>query len=109
MEISKYAASSFHQGWLVGNFSPSLHKTEHFEFGVKSFVKGAVEPMHLQKIAHELSSVVSGNCRIGSVLAGPGDCILIPPGVPADFEALTDCVIAVLKWPSIPSDKVVVD
>lgn len=93
-------------GWMVGNFEPALVSSQHFEFGVKYFKAGDREPEHFQVIASELSVVVSGTCRIGVETLSAGDGLLIEPGEIAGFEALTDCAIAVIKWPSIPADKV---
>lgn len=93
-------------GWMVGNFEPALVSSRDFEFGVKYFKSGDREPEHFQVVASELSVIVSGTCRIGSETLNAGDALLIEPGEIAGFEALTDCAIAVLKWPSIPSDKV---
>ena len=93
-------------GWLVGNFQPALAQTEEFEFAVKYFKEGDNEQRHYQVTAYELSVVVSGSCRIGEVSLQAGEALLIEPGEIAGFEAFSDCSIAVVKWPSIPNDKV---
>lgn len=91
---------------MVGNFSPSAARSELFEFGVKHFLSGETEPRHYQRIARELSVVVSGECRIGDFHLSAGEVLLIEPGEVAGFEAFTDCAIAIIKWPSLPLDKV---
>ena len=91
---------------MVGNFAPSAAISEDFEFGVKYFASGETEPRHFQRIARELSVVVSGKCRIGDFYMAAGDVLLIEAGEVAGFEAISDCAIAVIKWPSLPSDKV---
>ncbi len=98
--------SSFTGGWLVGDFQPNVLETGLFEFGVKYFKQGDMEQAHYQIVAHELSVVVSGSCRIGEVILEAGQALLIEPGETAGFEALSDCAIAVVKWPSLPNDKV---
>ena len=104
--MQKFHLSDFTAGWVVGNFSPSAASSEHFEFGVKHFLSGETEPRHYQRIARELSVVVSGECQIGDFYLSAGDVLLIDPGEVAGFEAFSDCAIAVIKWPSLPSDKV---
>jgi hypothetical protein len=104
--LKKFSVSDFWGGWLVGDFSPSVIRTSDFEFGVKGFMSGATEPSHYQVVAHELSVVVSGECFIGGVHLGAGDALLIFPGEHADFLAISDCTVAVLKWPSLPLDKI---
>lgn len=104
--MKKINLGDFVQGWVVGNFEPSLFKNEAVEVCIKNFKKGDVERAHYQEVAHELTVVVTGECRMGDVFLGPSDGLVIPPGVVADFEALTDCSVVGVKWPSISSDKV---
>lgn len=93
-------------GWLVGDFSPAMVSSKNFEFAVKYFRRGDIEPKHFQVVSRELSVVVHGSCSIGGRTLEAGDALLIEPGEVAGFEALTDCAIAVVKWPSVPGDKV---
>ena len=104
--MKKFQLADFTAGWVVGNFNPTLHQTKEFEFGVKYFKAGDRESLHFQIVARELSIVVSGSCRIGSVDLDAGEGLLIDAGEEADFEAYTQCAIAVIKWPSLPADKV---
>ena len=60
--------SDFYKGWFIGNFEPSLHKNKAFEVGIKSFTKGEIEPLHYQKLAHEITIVISGKVRIANVI-----------------------------------------
>jgi quercetin dioxygenase-like cupin family protein len=94
-------------GWFVGNFKPSVLKTAEFEVALKRYVKGDVEAAHYQKIATEISVVVSGKIRLGEMTFHADDIITIPPNVIADFECLEDCVVVAIKTPSLPSDKVI--
>jgi hypothetical protein len=106
LKLNKFKLEEFTLGWVVGNFSPSLHLTTDFEFGVKYFKSGDCEPRHYQTVARELSIVVTGSCRIGSFRLESGEGLMIEAGEEADFEALSDCAIAVIKWPSLPADKI---
>ena len=98
----------FSKGWVVGNFSPSLHRNSNFEVGVKFFIKGDVESAHKQLIATEITIVIDGSIRLGELVFGRGDIILINPEEVADFEALSDASLVCIKFPSIPNDKIVV-
>lgn len=95
----------FKGGWIVGNFAPSIEMTETFEFGVKSFLAGDREPAHFQKVAQELTVVISGRVRLGGQEFVAGEICLIPPNEVADFEAVENGVLAVIKFPSDPMDK----
>lgn len=104
--MEKHNINAFTGGWFVGDFAPTLIPTSDFEACVKWFPKGQVEAAHFQRIATEISVVVSGSCRIGSETLSTGEIVVIGPGEIADFEALTDCVVVAIKTPSIPADKV---
>lgn len=98
----------FPGGWLVGNFLPSITRTAELEVGVKQFSAGDSEPRHFQKVAVELTVVVSGACRMGAVFLKSGDVLVVQPGEILDFEALENCTVVAVKYPSIPGDKVLV-
>lgn len=107
--MEKYKVSDFFKGWIVGDFSPSLHRNSDFEMAVKFFNKGDVEPAHKQIIATEITVVIEGEIRMGSSFFARGDIISIPPNEVADFESITDSSLVCIKFPSIPNDKVVTD
>jgi len=92
-------------GWFVGNFEPSILKTEAFEACVKRYTKGEREPRHYQLISVEITVIISGRARLGTQVFETNDVILIEPGEEADFEALEDTVLLAVKTPSIPKDK----
>ena len=96
----------FKLGWVVGDFDPALIHSKDIEMAIKHFKKGDVEPSHKQIIATEITIVVSGKIRLGEAKYGADEIVIIPPGIYADFEALTDCSLVCIKYPSIPSDKV---
>jgi hypothetical protein len=104
MEINNLG--NFIGGWFIGNFDPSMFRTDSFEVSVKRYVQGEVEETHHQLRAVEFTIVVSGQCRIGDQLFGPDEIIRIDPLEAADFEAVSDVVLVAVKTPSIPSDKV---
>lgn len=48
------------KGWFIGNFNPSLLKTNDVEVAVKSYKKGDYEGRHYHKIATEFTCIISG-------------------------------------------------
>ena len=98
--------NEFLAGWLVGDFTPSLIRTKEIEVGIKSFTTGDSEPAHYQIRATEINIVVSGECLLNGIALSAGDILTIEPGEVGGFEAVTDCVLVVLKHPSLPADKV---
>ena len=104
-----YKINDFVKGWIVGDFTPSLHKNSEFEVAVKFFKQGDIEASHKQLIATEITVVIEGEVRLGGSMFKRGDVISIPPHEVAAFESLTDSSLVCIKFPSLPNDKVVVD
>lgn len=106
--MESYRIEEFIKGWVVGNFSPSLHRTSEIELAIKFYEQGEVEGPHMQKVATEITIVVHGIIRMGSQHFQKGDIVAVPPGEIADFEALTNSSLVCVKFPSIPEDKIIV-
>jgi hypothetical protein len=104
--MERHNLSTMNLGWFIGNFSPSLHSNAEVEVGLKRFKKGDTEPSHYQLTATEWTCVVLGKIRIGECVFQENEIAEIPPLESADFEALEDSVLIVVKSPSHPSDKV---
>lgn len=103
--METYRIEDFYRGWFIGNFNPSIHKTDQFEIGLLSHKKDEVWPSHYHKIATEFNLLVSGVMTLNDVQIKPGDIFVISPGEVADPKFLEDCKILVVKTPSIPGDK----
>jgi quercetin dioxygenase-like cupin family protein len=93
------------KGWFVGNFDPTLVKTNDVEVAVKEYKKGDYEEKHYHKIATEITVIVSGKVRMNGVEYSKGDIIVIEPNEATDFEALEDTVNTVVKFPGASHDK----
>jgi hypothetical protein len=106
MKFETHKLEDFKLGWVVGDFNPALIHSKDVEMAIKHFRKGDVEPSHKQLIATEITIVVNGEIRLGDSKYGVDQIVIIPPGIYADFEALTDCSLVCIKYPSLPSDKV---
>lgn len=96
------------KGWFVGNFEPTLYKTDACEVAVKSYKKGDREEKHYHRIATELTVIVSGRVRMFGQVFEKGTVIVAEPGDVTDFEALEDTVNAVVKIPGASNDKYIV-
>jgi hypothetical protein len=105
MELEKYNLEEMSKGWFIGNFEPSLFKTNDVEVGIKKYKKGDFENLHFHKIATEFTVVVSGVVVMNDVQYVENDIIKISPGISTNFEALTDVVTVVVKLPGANNDK----
>lgn len=95
------------KGWFVGNFEPSLYKTNGVEVAVKSYKQGDYEESHYHKIATEITVVVDGTVKMNNKIYNKNDIIVLEPGEKTDFEAVTDAINVVVKIPGANNDKYV--
>lgn len=100
-----YKLSDMTKGWFVGNFEPTLYRTNDVEAAIKSYKAGDSEASHYHKIATEITVIISGTVKMNGVEYSKGDIIMIEPGESTDFLAVTDSVNAVIKLPGANNDK----
>jgi anti-sigma factor ChrR (cupin superfamily) len=93
------------KGWFVGNFDPTLIRTNDVEVAVKYYRQGEHEARHHHKIATEITVIVSGKVRMNGVEYSAGDIIMIEPNQSTDFLVLEDAVTTVVKYPGANNDK----
>lgn len=94
------------KGWFIGNFEPSVCKTNDVEVAVKKYKKGDCEEKHYHKIATEYTVILSGRVKMNNVEYCAGDIIVMEPEEATDFECLEDGTInVVVKLPSVNNDK----
>ena len=93
------------KGWFVGNFDPTLMRTNAVEVAVKEYTKGTREARHHHKLSTEITVVTSGRIRMNGSEYKKGDIIVIEPNESADFEALEDSMTTVVKYPGANNDK----
>lgn len=103
MKISKL--DDMKMGWFIGNFEPSLLRTNDCEIAIKSYNAGDYEKKHYHKIATEFTVVVMGKVRMFGQEFSEGDIIVVEPGEATDFMALTDAMNVVVKMPGANNDK----
>lgn len=98
------------KGWFIGNFEPSLLKTNDVEVAVKTYKEGDSEERHYHKIATEYTVIISGRVRMNGVEYAAGDIVVMEPGESTDFECLEDGTKnVVVKIPGANNDKYVAD
>lgn len=93
------------KGWFIGNFDPTLIKTNDVEVAVKEYKKGDYEEKHYHKVATEITVVVSGRVKMNGIVYSKGDILILEPNEVTDFEALEDTVNTVVKFPGARDDK----
>lgn len=93
------------KGWFIGNFEPTLYKTNDCEVAVKCYKAGNFEKKHFHKIATEITVIVKGRVRMFNQEFVEGDMIVVEPGEATSFEALEDSMNVVVKLPGAKNDK----
>jgi quercetin dioxygenase-like cupin family protein len=96
-------------GWFVGDFQPTILQSTKFEAGIKRYQAGDREPAHMHKITTEITVIIEGRVKMNGQELSKGDMILLEPGEACDFHALEDTITAVIKTPSHPLDKYLID
>jgi quercetin dioxygenase-like cupin family protein len=96
---------NFTKGWLVGDFEPSLFKTNEIEVGIKTYNSGAKEAKHVHKVSTEYTIILKGQVKMLDNIYKVGDIVVIPPGIANEFECLKNAMLLVIKTPSIIGDK----
>ena len=103
--MRRLSLNNFIKGWFIGNFEPTIVKTNEVEVAVKRYRAGDQEIAHHHKIATEITVIVSGQVLMNGVLYGPDDVLVIEPNESTDFECLTDVITTVVKYPGASNDK----
>lgn len=100
--------NNFTRGWFIGNFEPSLFKTNDVEVAIKKYKKGDHEDRHYHKISTEYTVVISGKILMNNQEYLADDLIMISPNEDTDFICLEDAVTVVVKLPGANNDKYLV-
>lgn len=103
--MKKVDLKEFTKGWVVGNFHPSLIKTNDVEVAVKRYKAGDHEASHYHKLATEITIIVFGEVEMNGIKYVADDIIVIEPFDRTDFKCLTDVVTTVIKFPGANDDK----
>ena len=107
MELNKL--DNFVKGWVVGNFSPALIKTDKIEFAIKKYNTNDLEAKHVHKIAKEITIIISGKFKMNNHILSEGDILELNPGEISEFQCLEGGYTAVIKTPSVIDDKYLIN
>ena len=92
-------------GWFVGDFEPTVLRSEAVEVSVKHYTAGQREAWHVHRVAAEITAIVTGEVVMNGRRCTAGDIVLLEPGEGTDFHAITDAITTVVKMPSVRGDK----
>ena len=107
MQVSRI--ENMTRGWFIGNFLPSAYRTSDFEVGFLKYKAGEKWDAHYHKLSVEINLLVRGSMVIQGKTLNAGDIFVLERYEVSDPVYLTDCEIIVVKVPSSPSDKYMVE
>lgn len=96
---------NFKNGWLIGNFDPSLLKTKDFEIAIQTHRKGFIGQKHYHSRSTEYNVVVDGKMNICGKEIKAGDVFVFYPNEISESEFLEDTTLVIIRTPSDPTDK----
>ena len=97
--------STFYNGWVVGDFQPSLIPTSSVTVGILHLKEGHIADGHYHKLHTEYNIIVAGKALIEDVVYGAGDMFIYEPYDKANVVYLEDTTLVVIKHPSVSGDK----
>lgn len=100
-----FKLDDFTRGWFIGNFDPSVLKTEGFEIGLVTHKKGNIWLPHYHKEGTEYNLLIDGQMTLNGVTINKNDIFIIDKYEIAAPIFLEDCRVLVVKVPSIIGDK----
>ena len=103
--MKQYKLSEFKEGWIIGNFEPSILKTNGFEVAILSHYKNQKWPKHFHKEITEYNVLLEGKMTINNNLINVKDIFVLEPNEIADPKFIEDCKILCIKVPSVIGDR----
>lgn len=97
------------RGWFIGDFTPTVFRTTQFEVGYLRHAKGERWPKHYHKESVEINYLIRGSMTIQSQRLEAGQIFILDKNEIADPEFHEDCELVVVKVPSLPHDKYLVE
>ncbi len=103
MKFGKF--SDYKGGWLVGDFKPSLFKTDVNDVGVLYCKKGDKGDGHFHKKHTEYNIILDGSVLIEDKKLYTGDIFIYEPKDRSYVEFLENTILLVVKNPATKDDK----
>lgn len=100
-----YRIEDMKGGWYIGNFDPTIFKTQDFEVSYRIHKKDEFWDVHYHDITVEINFLVRGEMIIQNKTLKSGDIFILEPFEISDPVFLEDCEVICVKVPS-KNDKI---
>lgn len=108
--MKKDNIKEYKDGWIIGNFEPSIIKNSDFEIAIKKYPNNYESQLHLHKYSTEITVIISGSAIINGIKFNVGDIAIIEKNESCKFLATDDNTITlVIKTPSVIGDKIILE
>lgn len=108
LNIEKYNIKDMFRGWFIGNFEPSVYKTNNFEVGYLLHKKGEMWDVHYHEYTTEINLLIEGKMILNNIEINKNEIFIINKNNIAAPIFLEDCYIICIKVPSIIGDKIII-
>ena len=103
--MRKFNIKEMHRGWFIGDFLPSVLRTNLFEVGILKHHKGEEWPKHYHAEATEYNVLINGSMTVNNNLIKEGEIFVLEKNEICNPIFHKDCTVLCVKVPSIPGDK----
>lgn len=91
--------------WLIGDFLPSIIKTDEFEVGIHSHPANDKTFPHRHDLTKEINVILEGSVQVGGTVLNKGGIFVYEEGEYSDVEFLENTTLLVIRNGSFPKDK----
>jgi choline kinase len=107
LNVEVFKLDNFTNGWIIGNFEPSLLQNSGVELAVMNKKKGrGINDFHYHENCTEINVLVKGKMVVNNKIIHENEVFIFHPYVPSIYEYLEDCTFVVFKNKPSNTDKV---
>jgi hypothetical protein len=97
--------SNYKNGWLVGDFQPSIFESKDNDIGILQVKKNSLGDSHFHKNHIEYNIIVAGEVEINGNILTVGDIFIYEPFDKSELLFHENTTLVVIKNPATKNDK----
>ncbi|MBR3516852.1 MAG: hypothetical protein IKO10_11110 [Lachnospiraceae bacterium] len=102
--MKHFRIDDMHLGFFVGDFEPTVFRTNAVEMAIKQIAKGTLDGGYYREIDTEIINVLSGEVECNGEHFQKGDILLFTQGEMISIFALEDSNVLISKLPGTKGD-----
>lgn len=108
LNVEVFKLNNFTNGWIIGDFEPSILKNSGVELAVMNKKKGkGTHDYHYHEHCIEINVLIKGKMRCNNKIIEENDIFIFNKNVPSIYEYLEDCTFVVFKTEPSNTDKII--